>query len=164
MTPEAATSVRPPASRAKRLLRIAAAGLAVVLAVEVGFFLWRIGDADGQTKDASPRLRTMRINMESFSRIREGMCEKEVAFILGGPAGDYRTPPTHGHWYPDRPKEFGDGFGNLAYEYRRAPERFAVQFWESDTACICVEFTRPEDASLPVVKSKRCWPGKTRQW
>lgn len=85
MTPEAATSVRPPASRAKRLLRIVAAGLAVVLAVEVCFFLARTWST------VFPRPGITRQNAE---RIRCGMSHSEVEAILGGPAGDYRTVAT----------------------------------------------------------------------
>jgi outer membrane protein assembly factor BamE (lipoprotein component of BamABCDE complex) len=85
MTSEAAQTVRRPAGRAKRLLRMAAAGLAVVLAGQTVLLLARTW------RNVFPRPGISRKNAE---RIRCGMSRKEVEAILGGPAGNYWTVAT----------------------------------------------------------------------
>jgi hypothetical protein len=238
MTPEPAETVRGAPGRAKRLLWIAAAGLAVVLGGEGFLFLARtwpnmfarpgisrqnaerircgmsrseveaiLGGPAGdyrtgptselngddipdywllEAKDFTPRWKNdigsvyimfdaadrvgagsagaatvayydackVRINSETFSRIKEGMSWREVDFILGGDSSDYRTDPTVR--YPDRPRKYE----LYAKKWRENPRSsLSVCFWESDTACVCVEFTIPPK----IVRSKFYWTGQSQR-
>jgi hypothetical protein len=95
----------------------------------------------------------VRINPEGFSRIQEGMSREEVAFVLGGRAGDYRVGPAV--WYPDIPD-------SLAKTGERVPatgdEPFK-EFWQGNEGCIYVEYARLSGR----VKSKQYWAGKRRE-
>jgi hypothetical protein len=85
MTPEPPETARRAPGRTKRLLWIAAAGLAVVLGGE-GFLL---------LARTWPNMFARRgISRQNAERIRCGMSRSEVEAILGGPSGDYRTAGT----------------------------------------------------------------------
>ncbi len=62
----------------------------LLLALAIAFALARV---------ATPRPGPCRIDLqlENLEKLESGMCESEIASILGGPAGDYRTQKGIGY-------------------------------------------------------------------
>jgi hypothetical protein len=94
-----------------------------------------------------------RITLANFDRIRPGMSRTEVAAMLGGPPGDYRTIPTtgpvvemcffcerHGAWTdPMKDPAVVDPLPEKAGSAPVAPAVF--ERWQGDTGCIDIHFS-----------------------